>query len=85
MKLDPLKTQDIVEFVKETCGALESQIRSVITSKLADENKMMRMCSKKRAFSLDANTVVLNSSMGAVGGVIKKRKAMDKENHEVLQ
>lgn len=46
MQLDPRKVQDIVDYVGSKCHANEANIRAVITSKCADENKMQRL--KKR-------------------------------------
>lgn len=41
--------QDIVDYISEACKVNESAIRGVITSKCADENKMMRLNAKKLA------------------------------------
>lgn len=76
MQLDPAKTEDIVKFVSQSCNVNESLTRSVITSKLADENKMMRLGKKRH--SLDSTAAVVYSPI-PVG---KKRKAMDKENYQ---
>ncbi|CAH0400956.1 unnamed protein product [Chilo suppressalis] len=41
-KLDPRLVQDIVQTVMDKCGVTESQVRTVITTKCADECKMSR-------------------------------------------
>ncbi|XP_055713280.1 uncharacterized protein LOC129807807 [Phlebotomus papatasi] len=41
-QLDPLKIQDILHFVTKNANIPESNVRSVITAKCADENKMFK-------------------------------------------
>ncbi|RVE45527.1 hypothetical protein evm_009866 [Chilo suppressalis] len=41
-KLDPLLVQDIIQTVMDKCGVTESQVRTIITTKCADECKMSR-------------------------------------------
>lgn len=41
-RLDPKIIADIVEIVSEKCGVSASIVRTAITTKCADENKMMR-------------------------------------------
>lgn len=60
--LDPAKVQDIIEYVSNRCGVSKTHIRSVITSKCADENKMQRL--KKR------------SSLGSTDSGSNKRRSM---------
>lgn len=47
-QLDEKKIADIVKYVSESCGVQETAVRGVITSKCADENKMLRLHAKKR-------------------------------------
>lgn len=49
MQLDAAKISDIIKYVMESCGVTEVAVRGVITSKCADENKMLRLHAKKRA------------------------------------
>ena len=48
-QLDQNIIDDIVQYVNQECGATETAIRGVITSKCADENKMMKINERKRA------------------------------------
>uniref|UniRef100_A0A182QS85 BEN domain-containing protein n=1 Tax=Anopheles farauti TaxID=69004 RepID=A0A182QS85_9DIPT len=41
-RLDPNVVADVVEIVRKRCNVDESMVRSVITTKCADENKMLR-------------------------------------------
>ncbi|RVE45522.1 hypothetical protein evm_009861 [Chilo suppressalis] len=41
-KLDPRLVQDIIQTVMDKCGVTESQVRTIITAKCADECKMSR-------------------------------------------
>ncbi|CAG9112121.1 unnamed protein product [Plutella xylostella] len=45
--LDPVKVNDIVTMVVSRCNVKESLVRSSITTKCADENKMFRMRQQK--------------------------------------
>lgn len=47
-QLDEKKIADIVKYVSESCDVSETAVRGIITSKCADENKMMRLHAKKR-------------------------------------
>ncbi|KAH8267438.1 hypothetical protein KR018_002350, partial [Drosophila ironensis] len=49
--LDPLKIQDIIFAVTHKCNATEKEVRNAITTKCADENKMMKIQSIKRRSS----------------------------------
>lgn len=42
MKLDAKIIADIVQYVAKRCRVTETAVRSAITTKCADENKMMR-------------------------------------------
>ncbi|KAH8393144.1 hypothetical protein KR200_008994, partial [Drosophila serrata] len=46
--LDPLKIQDIIFAVTHKCNATEKEVRNAITTKCADENKMMKIQDGKR-------------------------------------
>ncbi|KAH8249495.1 hypothetical protein KR032_010008, partial [Drosophila birchii] len=46
--LDPLKIQDIIFAVTHKCNATEKEVRNAITTKCADENKMMKIQNGKR-------------------------------------
>lgn len=49
MQLDSRKIEDIVNFITEQCGVADTVVRSVITSKCADENKMQRLQKKRES------------------------------------
>ncbi|KAH8412866.1 hypothetical protein KR009_006355, partial [Drosophila setifemur] len=49
--LDPLKIQDIIFAVTHKCNASEKEVRNAITTKCADENKMMKIQNVKRRSS----------------------------------
>ncbi|KAH8241470.1 hypothetical protein KR026_004390, partial [Drosophila bipectinata] len=49
--LDPLKIQDIIFAVTHKCNATEKEVRNAITTKCADENKMMKIQNGKRRSS----------------------------------
>lgn len=51
MPLDAQKVEDIVNFIAEHCGVNETVVRGVITSKCADENKMLRLQKKRESSS----------------------------------
>ncbi|KAH8281769.1 hypothetical protein KR054_002825, partial [Drosophila jambulina] len=46
--LNPLKIQDIIFAVTHKCNATEKEVRNAITTKCADENKMMKIQNGKR-------------------------------------
>ncbi|XP_068141540.1 protein insensitive [Drosophila tropicalis] len=46
--LDPLKIADIIFAVTHKCSASEKEVRNAITTKCADENKMMKIQKGKR-------------------------------------
>ncbi|GAB0097082.1 hypothetical protein DMENIID0001_126780 [Sergentomyia squamirostris] len=50
-QLDPLKIQDIVQFVAKNSNVSESNVRSIITAKCADENKMLKSSTSDSSFS----------------------------------
>lgn len=47
-RLDPRRVADIVEVVSTKCGVSESMVRSAITTKCADENKMFKKRLEKK-------------------------------------
>ncbi|EDW54016.1 protein insensitive [Drosophila sechellia] len=49
--LDPGKIQDIIFAVTHKCNASEKEVRNAITTKCADENKMMKIQNVKRRSS----------------------------------
>ncbi|XP_017047712.1 protein insensitive isoform X2 [Drosophila ficusphila] len=49
--LDPQKIQDIIFAVTHKCNASEKEVRNAITTKCADENKMMKIQTIKRRSS----------------------------------
>ncbi|XP_017075030.1 protein insensitive [Drosophila eugracilis] len=49
--LDPQKIQDIIFAVTHKCNASEKEVRNAITTKCADENKMMKIQNVKRRSS----------------------------------
>ncbi|XP_016995942.2 protein insensitive [Drosophila takahashii] len=49
--LDPQKIQDIIFAVTRKCNASEKEVRNAITTKCADENKMMKIQNVKRRSS----------------------------------
>ncbi|KAH8353289.1 hypothetical protein KR084_010129, partial [Drosophila pseudotakahashii] len=49
--LDPPKIQDIIFAVTRKCNASEKEVRNAITTKCADENKMMKIQNIKRRSS----------------------------------
>lgn len=72
-KLDQDIINDIIQLVTKKCGAQESQVRTAITTKCADENKMLRNRKEneekeKEKFKQPAQTAV------------NARKEADKEN-----
>lgn len=54
-RLDPSIICDIIETVSKYCGVKESVVRSAITTKCADENKMLRARKVKEEVSNDEN------------------------------
>ncbi|XP_030383089.1 protein insensitive [Scaptodrosophila lebanonensis] len=59
--LDPLKIQDIIFAVTRKCSASEREVRNAITTKCADENKMMKIQNGKRrshVMDLDKENIV---------------------------
>ncbi|XP_022214907.1 protein insensitive [Drosophila obscura] len=49
--LDPAKIQDIIFAVTHKCNASEKEVRNAITTKCADENKMLKIQNGKRRSS----------------------------------
>ncbi|BFF94807.1 protein insensitive [Drosophila madeirensis] len=49
--LDPAKIQDIIFAVTRKCNASEKEVRNAITTKCADENKMLKIQNGKRRSS----------------------------------
>ncbi|XP_002021539.2 protein insensitive [Drosophila persimilis] len=49
--LDPAKIQDIIFAVTHKCNASEKEVRNAITTKCADENKMLKIQNGKRRTS----------------------------------
>lgn len=47
MQLDPKIIADIVQYVSKRCRVTDTAVRSSITTKCADENKMMRQRMEK--------------------------------------
>lgn len=47
MQLNPLIIDDIVRYVAKRCRVSETAVRSSITTKCADENKMLRQRQQK--------------------------------------
>ncbi|CAD6999997.1 unnamed protein product [Ceratitis capitata] len=54
-KLDEKKIEDIIHIVSRKCGVTEKEVRSVITTKCADENKMWRLSESKRKSEEEKN------------------------------
>lgn len=54
-RLDPAIIIDIIETVSKYCGVKESVVRSAITTKCADENKMLRARKVKEEITPDEN------------------------------
>lgn len=53
-KLDPKIIADIIHYVTKRCGVSETAVRSSITTKCADENKMLRQRKSKALAKQDA-------------------------------
>lgn len=70
-KLDQNMIQDIIQIVTRNCGVAESLVRTAITTKLADENKMMRQRNKQTTSPLAS----LNSS--AIGNGLDNKENIE--------
>lgn len=51
-QLDPSIIADIVQFVSKKCNVSDTAVRSSITTKCADENKMLRQRADKKRKAL---------------------------------
>lgn len=54
-KLDPLKVADVIEVVTLNASVTSKDVRSAITTKCADENKMFRQREKKKSKNKNRN------------------------------
>lgn len=52
--LDIKVLEDIIPFVAKRCGQTQSQVRKNITSKLSDEDKMLRLAAAKAKLEKEA-------------------------------
>jgi len=59
--LDPLKIQDIIFAVTHKSSASEKEVRNAITTKCADENKMMKIQKGKRNSNNNNNNISSNN------------------------